>query len=214
MSERIVVIGGGGFAKEVISIAEINQLNIVGIIAKETSINRYPLLSTTENDLINLKNQFDCVFLGIGVGSARDITKRRSIISYCNENNIKFGKIISPNAIIYSDVKIELGTFIGANVVIGNGAEIGKNVILNTSSLIGHDTKIDENSCIAPNCFLGGNVEIEQDVLIGAGSMIMQGKKIGQGSTVGMGSSVLKDVEKFSILFPRSSMIKKLPEKN
>ncbi len=40
--KKLAIIGGGGHAKEVIEVAELNGYEIVGIIAQESSISKYP----------------------------------------------------------------------------------------------------------------------------------------------------------------------------
>ena len=78
--------------------------------------------------------------------------------------------------------------FISSRVNISNGVKI------NIGSQIHHDVLIGEYATIAPRAVVLGSVKIGKFSYIGANSTIKQGVKIGNNAVVGAGAVVIKDV--------------------
>jgi acetyltransferase-like isoleucine patch superfamily enzyme len=76
------------------------------------------------------------------------------------------GSVISPHAVIYTDVKIGKGTLVGDGASIREQCEIGdcciisRLVTINYHTKIGSHTKIMDNSHITGNMIIGNNVFI------------------------------------------------------
>ena len=79
--------------------------------------------------------------------------------------------------------------FISSRVNINNGVKI------NVGSQIHHDVLIGEYATIAPRAVVLGSVKIGKFSYIGANSTIKQGVKIGNNAVVGAGAVVIKDVK-------------------
>ena len=206
MTNRIVMIGGGFFAKEALEVAEMNKFEITGVCSPENTLgSNYPNFCTKEEDLYKFMSKFDLGFLGIGAFSSKDILKRKDIINFLESEKIKLAKLISPHAILSKGVEIGFGTYIAHNVVISFDAVVGRNSIVNTSAVIGHNVHIGDNVTISSSVFLGGSVEIENDVLLGAGCVVLPGVKISAGSTIGAGSVIVNNVDANSIVYPNIS---------
>lgn len=204
MSKKIAIIGGGGFAKEVIEVALLNGYEIYGVFSKENSLEEYKYFGYL-NELNELKDKFDGVHIAIGAVNKEGIKNRRVIIEFLKENGIKQISLISPLAILSKDVKIGDGVYIGHKALLSIGVSIGDNVLLNQACVIGHDCKIEDNTSIAPLVFLGGNVIVENDVMVGVRSTIRQGVKIGQNSIIGMCSTIIKNIKADSLTLPTPS---------
>ena len=102
------------------------------------------------------------------------------------------------------------------NVEIMSGVEIGNNVCIDRAVLgstllkenvkvdnlvhIAHGVEIGENSLIIANAMIAGSVTIGKNVWIAPSSSIIQKLNIGDDSLVGIGSTVLKDVDKSTIV--------------
>ena len=206
MSKKIAIIGGGGFAKEVIEVATMNGYEIYAIFAKESSLGKYKYGGYLD-ELIGLKDEFDGVHIAIGAVDSEGIKNRAIIIKILKENGIKQISLISPFATVSRDVEIGDGVYIGHNVLISVGTIIEGSVLFNHSCVIGHDCKIRENVSIAPLVFLGGGVEIERDVMIGVRTTLKQGIKIGEKSIIGMCSIVIKNIKSNSLVLTLPSKI-------
>ena len=195
MKEKILIIGGGGHAKVVISLLKkLNNYEIVGFteLEKKNNILGIKYLGTDEvlKDLFNdgIKNAV------IGLGQIKSSEIRKKIVKFASEIGFKFPSIISPNSIVNEEVIIGDGTIVMDGVVINSGSEIGKFSIINTNSSIDHDCKIGSFTHIAPGVTLSGEVNIGDNVLVGTGANVIQQISITDFSIISAGSSVQKSI--------------------
>ena len=195
---EIVIVGGGGHAKVLISILKkSNHFNIVGYtdVQDRGLIIGIPYLGPDEILLEYKKTHPDlCAALGIGLTSISD--KREKIFNRLQNLKIDCPTIVSPQAIVNEDVEIDEGSVVFDGVVINSGSRIGKGVILNTSCTVEHDCLIDDYTHIAPGVTLSGGVQIGKNSMIGVGATIIQGVKITNNVMIGAGSVVIKDILK------------------
>ena len=193
--KKIVLIGGGGHCKVVISILKkLDNFEIAGIVDnyKAGSLISGIKIIGTDDDLRDIyKSGIDNAL--ITVGSTKDNTKRYRLFKMAREIGYEFPVIISPEAIV-DDVRIEEGTIVMPGSIINIDSSIGKNCIINTGSIIEHDCKIGNHCHIAPGVHISGVVNIGELSFIGIGATIIQGIKIGKNVTIGAGSVVIKDI--------------------
>ena len=196
VKKKIVLIGGGGHCKVVISILKkINNFEIAGIVdnyKSESFISGIKIIGT-DDDLKDIYKSGIHNAL-ITVGSIKDNTKRYKLFNMAREIGYNFPVIISPEAIVDKSVKIDEGTVIMPGSIINIDSSIGKNCIINTGAIIEHDCKIGDYSHIAPGVHISGAVNIGELSFIGIGATIIQGIKIGENVTIGAGSMVIKDI--------------------
>lgn len=197
--ENIVVIGVGGFGREVkflidqINIAE-NKYKILGFYDDaadiNTQYNKLPCLGKIE-DLNNVKTKMS-VALGIG----NPLTKLK-IISKLTNPLLSFPALIHPNVIISNDeVFIGKGSIICAGCIITCNINIGSFVTLNLGCTVGHDTIINDFSSFMPSVNISGEVLIESNVYVGTGAKIINQLQIGKNTIVGAGAVVYKTLPK------------------
>lgn len=102
---------------------------------------------------------------------------------------------------------------------IGNNVGIGPHCAIMSDTTIGNDVLIaphvallsrypHRTDLVGTSMFQGpradhGEIVIEEDVWIGYGAIIFSGVRIGRGSVIAAGAVVLKDVPRYSILFPK-----------
>jgi len=194
--KKIVLIGGGGHCKVVISILKkLDNFEITGIVdnykAKDL-ISGIKIIGT-DDDLRDIYKSgiHDAL---ITVGSTKDNTKRYRLFNMAKEIGYKFPLIISPEAIVDKSVKIDKGSVVMLGSIINIDSSIGKNCIINTGAIIEHDCNIGNHCHIAPGVHISGAVNIGELSFLGIGATIIQGIKIGKNVTIGAGSVVIKDI--------------------
>ena len=194
--KNIVLIGGGGHCKVVISILKkLDNFEIAGIVDNykaETLISGIKIIGT-DDDLRDIYKSVVHNAL-ITVGSIKDNTKRYRLFNMARKIGYKFPVIISPEAIINESVKTGEGTVIMPGSIINIDSSIGKNCIINTGAIIEHDCKIGNHCHIAPGAHISGAVNIGELSFIGIGATIIQGIKIGKNVTIGATSLIIKDI--------------------
>lgn len=193
---KIVLIGGGGHCKVVISILKkIDKFEIVGIVdnyKSESFISGIKIIGT-DDDLRDIYKSGIHNAL-ITVGSIKDNTKRYRLFNMAREIGYEFPVIISPKAVVDESVRIDEGTVIMPGSIINIDSSIGKNCIINTGAIIEHDCRIGNHCHIAPCVHISGSVKVGELSFIGIGATLIQGIKIGKNVTIGAGSVVIKDI--------------------
>jgi len=202
-NKKLILIGGGGHCKVVISqLRKMNNFEIVGIIDKDKPIGTKILdieIIGRDEDLVNFYER-GIQYALITIGSTKDNLKRQILFNMAKSFGFKFPIIISPEAIVDKNVDIDEGTVIMPGSVINVGSIIGKNCIINSGSIIEHDCKIGDHCHIAPGVHISGGVEIDDLSFVGIGSIIIQGIKIGKNVTIGAGSVVIRDIPENTIV--------------
>ncbi len=206
MSKKIAIIGGSGFAKEVIEVAEMLGHSIYGIFADKQSNIGYEYKGYLD-ELLAQKNEFYGAIVAIGVINKNGLLTREKIINFLVKNNITQISLISPSATIGKGVKVDNGTYIAHDVIVALDSHIGKNVLINTSARIGHDSIIGNNTSIGPQVFIGGGTKIASNVMIGAASTLIQGIEVESFSVIGIKSLVVKSLKPNSFVFALPSRI-------
>lgn len=218
----MIVIGAGGFAKELVEILisdkyKYNESNLfffdnVNDIAGQKVLNRFAILRSfrqVKEVFTNLSNEF---VLGVGDNKAR--------FALCRKFEDLGGKpktIISANASIGSDVnEIKSGNTIMDFVVLTNSVSIGKGTLINSHCLVGHDASLGDFCSISPGVKITGNCRIQDYVNIGTGAIILPNVEVGKNSYIGAGSVVANDVPDNSLIVGvvPSRVVSKVSEKD
>lgn len=195
VKKKVVLIGGGGHCKVVISILKkLDNFGIAGIVDnyKAGSLISGVKIIGTDDDLRDIYKS-GIHYALITVGSTKDNTKRYTLFNMAREIGYEFPVIISPKAIV-DNVRIDESTIVMPGSIINIDSSIGKNSIINTGAIIEHDCKIGDHCHIAPGVHISGAVNIGELSFIGIGATIIQGIKIGKNVTIGAGSVVIKDI--------------------
>jgi len=196
--KKIILIGGGGHSKVVISqLKKMPNFEIKGLIDNFKSIGSLVKgikVVGTDSDLESLyKKRINYAL--ITVGSVKENIQRYELFCMAKEIGFRFPVVVSPEAIVGESVEIGEGTIIMPGCIINIDSSIGKNCIINTGAIIEHDCRIGNHCHIAPGAHLSGGVEIGDMSLVGVGSTIIQGIKIGKNVTIGAGSVLLKNIQ-------------------
>jgi len=193
--DSLVVIGGGGHAKVIISIVnKLKQYDVAGYIDK---VDRGIILGARhlgDDDILHRLIKKDGVTDAvIGIGHLKDNALRHKLSEKLSKMGFSFPSIVSPAAMVNEDVIIGRGTVVMDGVVINSGTRIGEYCILNTSSSIDHDCRIGHFVHVGPGATLSGGVKIGNDSLIGAGATITHYKTVGPDCLIGAGAVVIDD---------------------
>jgi sugar O-acyltransferase (sialic acid O-acetyltransferase NeuD family) len=195
--QNIVIIGAGGFGREVKTIIDaVNKVdkiyNFIGYyddgIEKGTMINNFPVLGNLHD--LNSSSEPISVLLGIG-----EPTTKSKIIAKLSSDKINFPTLIHPSVQISEDeVAISKGCIICGGTIITCNIVIGTFVTINLNCTIGHDTIIDDFSSFMPSVNISGEVHIQEKVYVGTGAKIINQLTIGIGTIIGAGAVVSKSL--------------------
>ncbi len=194
---KIVIIGAGGFGREVLSlIKNINQINhqftVLGFlddgIVKGTKVHELEVLGTVDDIEITGAE-------GAVLAIAR--TKTREAIFGRLPENTSFPNLIHPLANFHDPERIKMGTgnIVCAGNIFTTDIQLGNHNIINLSCTIGHDVVIEDYCSIMPGVNISGGARLERGVYVGTGAKLIKATKLGSHSTIGAGAVVDTDVK-------------------
>jgi sugar O-acyltransferase (sialic acid O-acetyltransferase NeuD family) len=192
---RIVVIGGGGHAKVVISVLKKSGYDIFGYTDPEDKGDILGIQYLGNDDILSgLRGSHPECVAAIGLGKIDASGLRLTLLDKIASLGFEFPVMVSPCAVVNEEVLIGEGTVVFDGVVVNSGSEIGRACILNTNSTVEHDCRLGDNVHIAPGVTLSGGVTIGHNTMIGTGATIIHSVSICEGCLVGAGSTVVKDI--------------------
>jgi len=174
--EDILLIGGGGHAKSVIDVIELEgKYNIVGIVDKKELIGNSVLghkIIACDDELAKLRESYSTAIVCVGHIKSNSI--RVSIFNKLQELNFSLATVISPLAYVSKYACLEKGTVVMHHALINANAKIGKNCIINSKALIEHDAVIQDNVHISTGAIINGGSIIKENSFFGSGSIIKE----------------------------------------
>jgi len=194
----IVLVGGGGHCKVVISIIKkLDTFNITGISDLKENLGKEVLGIETRytDDQLEELHDKGIKYAFVTLGSVGNPDNRIRLFEKLKQIGFEIPVIISKDAIVDESVETEEGTVIMPGAIINPGAKIGKNCIINTGAIIDHDCMIGDHVHIAPGVTLSGSVRIGSGSHIGTGASVIHGIEIGSRVIVGAGSVVVNTIQ-------------------
>lgn len=194
---KLVIIGAGGFGREILAWAEQSvqfdvDWTIKGFIddnvaAFETRPARAPLLGTVRDHEPRPDEVFICA-----IGTPR-------IKQACSEliaaRGGRFTQLFHRSAVLGHEVEMQAGVILCPYSVISGYNRLGLGVAVNLHSSVDHDAEVGDWSQINCHCDLTGNVRLGRRVFLGSHVAVLPGVAIGDDSVLGAGSVVLRDVK-------------------
>lgn len=204
----MIIVGAGGFAKEILqTFSQRNELDDIYFFdnvsdhVPEKLFDRFPVLRTFEEVKLVFEETGDERFaLGLGNPSVRySLNKQLTSIGGILTSTVSphteigsFGTTIAPGCNILS------GSVITNNVTLKIGC------LINPGCSISHDSILEDFVQISPGVRITGNCIIEGFSMLGTNCVILPKVKIGKNVVVGAGAVVTKDV-------PDNSMVMGVP---
>ena len=192
--KRCLIVGAGGFGREVLSwashvkqeqwkIAGFLDSNPLALCGKDI---RHPILGDPDTWVA----KEDEVFIS-GLG---DPNVRLRVCGSLKSRGAEFVTLIHPSVITGLNIEIGEGCVIAPNVVITVNAMLERFVLVNIAASIGHDSRIGEGTTISCHCDVTGYVSIGRCCFLGSHACVLPGKKVGDHAIVGAGSTVIRNV--------------------
>lgn len=190
----VIVVGGGGHAKVLVSTLLLCHRSILGFVDLNPIVPPLLGISSLGNDDAVLFHAPGNVRLVNGVGSTGSTAIRQDVYDRFTREGYCFATVIHPSSIIAPEVQIEDGVQMMAGVIVQTGCRVGPNAILNTGCCVDHDCVVDAHAHVGPGVTLSGGVHIGVGAHIGTGAAIIQGIRVGARSVIGAGAVVVRDV--------------------
>ena len=189
----IVIVGAGGFGKEVAWMAMRCGREVKGFLDSTPEKQNTKIMGIDVLGPIEAAEEYiDCEFL-IAIGSPR--SRKKIVENFFNGEHFKFATLIDPLAVVGETVSIAEGTMICTGAILTVDIDVGRHSIININCTIGHDVKIKDFVTIAPNASVSGNIELGNCTEVGTNANLREKLVIKDGAMIGMGAVLTKDVE-------------------
>lgn len=194
--QEIVVVGGGGHAKVVLSI--LKKLKSFIVLGYTDLKDNGMLLGTpflgSDSGLSSVASAHAGLNAVIAVGQVGLGTLRHELWRRMQFIGLTYPEIISPRATVNEEVIVGEGVVVMDGAVINPGSKIGRGTIVNSNSTIEHDVMLDEWVHVAPGATISGGVKVGRFSMIGVGATVIEGVSIPANSIVGAGATVVHDL--------------------
>lgn len=201
--QRVVIIGAGGFAREVEwLLREINRganeelFRFIGYVVSDLQKlgphdSREQVLGD-EEWLVSNGHAYDALALGIGTPVARDRVGTRLAERFPE----KHWPVLRHPSVQLDEASCSIapGVVLCAGVIATVNVTLEHFSMANLSCTLGHETRIGRGTVLNPTVNISGGVTLGARVLVGTGAQVLQYLSIGDNSIVGAGAVVTKPV--------------------
>lgn len=196
MMRHLIIVGAGGFGRELSGIAREClgygvDFDVKGFLDARSDalagFAGYPPVIGSPADYVPAEGDVFITALG-------DIASRRRCVAALEARGGKFWTLIhrsaslGPNAVVGEGSLVAQGAFVSADAVVGRHACVFQNTI------VGHDARIGDFAHVYSLCSLGGGVTLGEGAVVYPGSVVVPRRTIGVDAVVGAGSTVFLNV--------------------
>ena len=201
-SEDLILIGGGGFAMEILcylqdlnNISEEKKVKVVGVVDSgrprledAESILGYSLTHWGNLKSVDVPNRK--FIIGIGNPVIREKI-RGEIVDYGGQ----LISVVHPSAYVAQSATIHTGAIVAPFVFVGPMATVGTNSVLNTYASVGHDAKVGPSAVLSPYAALNGSGKCGRAAFLGSQAIVAPSIMLGNNSKLSAGSILMKDTK-------------------
>lgn len=199
---RILIVGAGGFGREVLQWAlhawPDHADRIAGFLSDDPrrldgfSIGRGILGRVCDYE----KTPGDYLLLGIGVPYARRMVAQRLATQ-----GAEFVTLVHPKSAVADSARIGWGSIVCPGAIISDSATLGRCVLVNYHASFGHDSSAGDFAVLSPYATLGGAASIGNDVFLGLHASVGPGVSVGERSKISANSCALSSVPPDSLVY-------------
>ncbi len=199
--ERILIVGAGGFGREVAHWARDawpgHADRIAGFLSADADVlaghaGALPVLGDPASFALE---PGDAVLLAIGIPGVR-----RRIAEKLAARGATFLTLVHPTAVVAPTARLGPGTIVCPHAVVSDAARLGRCVLVNYHASLAHDASAGDFAVLSPYATLAGGATVADDVFLGLHASVGPGVAIGPRSKVAANSCALADVPPDSLV--------------
>lgn len=195
--KNIVIVGAGGFGREVFNYAKDsirkNKIwKIKGFIDDNLNALQgydYP------SKIIGKISEYNPVKGDIFLMALGNPKAKKNVSNILISKGAIFKNLIHPTATIGRNVKMGSGCIICPKAILTCDIDLGDFVTINCSSACGHDSKIGNYSTLSSYCDVTGFCSLGEGVFFSSHVSMRPSSKVGDWASVGIGSSVIMNIK-------------------
>ena len=194
MIKDVVILGAGGFAKEVYEmVLDQGIYNMLGWIVDpqytppETRIYGFPVLGGFDW----LEGKVDKIMAIPAIGPPE---LRMEFVRRCERYGIRLATVIHPSVSLSRWATLGEGIVVCHHCVIRNEVKLGRAVQINMECVAGHGVVMEDFATLAMGVQVTGGTLLGEGCYIGSGVTFSRAWKVGKWSRIGSGASVASDI--------------------
>lgn len=202
MSKRaLIIIGAGGFAKEVAWTVERMNAQTPTYTLKGVCDDAFdrqqgtccgvPLMGSIEKAAEQLALEGVQPWFHCTIG---DNARRKEVVARALQAGWKPATIVDPSVLIAPGVVLGEGVYVGIGCVVSADVTIGAYALLNFQVTVGHDAVLGAYVQVCPGVRISGWCELGEGALLGSNAVIVQKRKMGAWSVLGAGTVAFRDI--------------------
>lgn len=198
---RILIVGAGGFGREVLNWARETwpaQSHVIGgfLSADAGILAGHDCPVPIVADPATFEPQpGDALLLAIGIPGIR-----RRVVEVLLARNAQFLTLVHPAAVVVSTASIGLGSVVCPGAIVSDAARVGRFGLVNYHASIAHDASTGEFAVMSPGAAVAGDAHVGDDVFLCLNASVGPGVRIGPRSKVAANSCALSDVPADSLV--------------
>lgn len=194
----LVLLGAGGHAKVVLSLARAAGFEVVGVCDPELA--KREVTHWRGVAVLGSDEALDAVSpagtsLANGIGQLVGGSARRNTFLRLRQRGFRFPALVHPRAWVDPTAVLSEGVQVMAGVVVQADCRVNENAILNTGACIDHDCTIGAHVHIAPGARLCGTVTLGDQVFVGSGATVLPNLTLGAEAVVAAGSTLAQNLQ-------------------
>jgi sugar O-acyltransferase (sialic acid O-acetyltransferase NeuD family) len=199
---RVLIVGAGGFGREVLVWARATWPGDTSRIAGFLSADARVLdghecgLGIVGDPASYMPAAGDGFLLAIGIPAVR-----RRVAEALLARGAEFLSLIHPTAIVAPTATIGPGAILCPHALVSDAASLGRCALVNYHASLGHDASAGDYCVLSPYASLGGHARAAEDVFLGMHASIGPGRSVGARSKVSANSCALVDVPPDRIVY-------------
>jgi sugar O-acyltransferase (sialic acid O-acetyltransferase NeuD family) len=196
--QRLVVVGAGGFGREVAWLADVLGIAVVGFLDDRTP-DGPALPAPLLGDLSSAASLAPTVASPGPGGASKFVLAvgqprvKRAALARLPAGLTFSAPLVHPTAVV-AGATVGAGSVIAPLAVVMVDSELGEHTLVNYGATVGHDVHMGSRCSVMPGARISGFVRIGDGVLVGANAVILDGITIGDDVSIGAGAVVTRDV--------------------
>lgn len=195
---RVLIVGAGGFGREVLQWARdawpAHASKIAGFLSADPD--RSVPLPILGDPLHFAPDSGDALVLAIGIAGTR-----RTVAEALLARKAEFLTLVHPTAIVAATATIGPGSILCPSAIASDATRLGRFTLMNYHSSLGHDASTGDFAVLSPYAALGGGAELGADAFLGLHASVGPGVRIGPRSKVSANSAALRDTPAESLIY-------------
>lgn len=201
MTRPLLVVGAGGFGREVLNIvhavnvrrAEWELLGVADDGPSNASLRALHRSGTAHLGAIEEVARRAVVpglCLVVAIGDPR--VRQRVVVELSSYGD--FPSLVHPAATVGPDVEVLEGCVVAPGARLSANIRLGSHVHVDQNVTIGHDSTVGAFSRLNPQACISGNVTMGHGCYCGANATVLPGVSVGTGAVIGAGAVVVRNV--------------------